>query len=753
MADTIFSKVKNAGKITEDATKKKAATPLTDLSANLGQNVPTDQLSASLMGANPDQTKMVGGQPQIRNAIQKNAQGAPEDLATQQRTAQPRKGANAEEQAKIDEQQRLAGLGSLDNRVQNIVNQKLDLQNKTMALEVDDSKLLGTLSEDQKTRVKELAMKVTAGTATPQDTAELNQLMGRDINSVLTQQEISGFLKTPEQIAQEQAAREVQDNITLQDISSEELGYNSYDELAADLGLPPEQMAGMSVSDLIAAVQSKQRTDFSSADRWRAVLADPTSSVNDKTEAQNMLREMGATGVREVSDDMKKLSSDVAASNTVEFGGETYTTEELLKDETVAGIAKQYFENPDAAARIKASSPGLAAFFDQHTKLFADATQHIGEEVAELNTAMTNRKKQIDTLKSIFGTDAAAVVPDITKVSTDDIQLPSFVTEPRLAQADKVGIGSLATNLRTMNPAFADRIIGLSYDDIKALGLNTEGGRQSFATFAAVQSNLNKSMAEVDPEQLITSIYGNPADLSHNLQALKAVGGGTDGILDANGDGIIDSQPEIAERLKRRYGGQDIVSGFLNSNPLGNAQTLQQRVAQYTDTNTPKGAIFAAYKNDGKLDQNEINGIADQYTNTRNIAGLKELTAMNPAFNSAWDHTTRLVADGMLKGMGADYDIETIQKKLFGNTDSMDIGLLEQMTNNLTNVTINGNKANYNPNTMSEIEQLRTMANGILQGKKAAKAKQEAEDKARQEAQMRAMMAAMSRTSRSPGRV
>lgn len=655
---SLLDTIKQNGQITTNA-KKRPATPIDQLSQNSGMTVPTDQMSATLLGANPDQVKMVGGAPQMRNAIQKNSEPA-KDQATQQREAQPRRAGTTDEQAQIDEQKRLANLGTLDSRVQNLAQQKLDLQNQTLALDIDTTKLPGyaTMAPADQTKLKDLALKVNDGSATPDDTAELNRLLGRDINSVLTKEEISGFLKSGEQLAAEQAARETQDNITLEDIQPQELGYSSYADLASDLGLDPNTINTMTINQLVEAVQAKQRNDYSSADRWRQVLADPTSSVNDRAEAARVLREMGAVGVRQSDDNMEKLSADIDASNTVEFGGEQYTIKELLSDETIAGIAKNYFNDPDAAERVRKENPGLAAFFDQHTELLEKASQNVSSEVGDLDKILTQKKGVIDELKGIFGSDGySAMFSGLDAVNTEVPTLPKFIQEKsKFSGSELVGVGTMIGDLNKLSPQFSDKLINMSYDDLKSLGLTTQAGRDDFMTYAQLQNTLNQPAASVDPDNVISQMFGDETALQSNLRSLKAMTGSTDPILDANNDGIMDDTQTILSRLQNKYSGQDLLGGFKQNNPTTQATTLAQTINQYKTPGSPENALFNAYS-DGNLSAQEVSDIGNHFSAGNDLKSLKTLSNKNSTFSDYW---------AMSSMNAANTDLQTATGKTLG---------------------------------------------------------------------------------------
>ncbi len=350
------------------------------LQAGLQAPPVTPMGTAGLPETNPDVAKMSGTPAQKTNALRLAIQGQA-DLGTRQRQTQVRTQATAGEQKQLSLAQTLSGIGGLNARVPTLVAQMTQgatqqalTQPVQLTGDVETNKLVQNLASNPMdfTSAQQLAVKlgIPAPTDTVSMTAFQTALAGK----------IPGFAESGagQQLASAQGA------LTLTDADWQSMGLENTQAAADLLGLTPEQLGGMNVSQVIDAVQTEIYTDFAETGQWEQKANDPTLGATERAEARAHLRDLGAVGVTSAVAGMDKLADDLMDAKQVDINGEMIDIEDLLSSDFISGLAKSYLEGSDEdKAEFQKNEPDLAKFFDT----YKDA---IGKVVDQIDVGMQN---------------------------------------------------------------------------------------------------------------------------------------------------------------------------------------------------------------------------------------------------------------------------------------------------------------------------------------------------------------------------
>lgn len=354
-----------------------------ELAAQAGRAPSRQPLETAVLGGTPDQAKMAGTPAQKTAALRTNIQGQ-EDLATRLRRNQVRREATSEEAGQMEKAGKLQQLGSLDERVQQLAEQRIaeatgqtgEVQIQAQQEDQEMNNLLNVLSDPN-------------ATTEQQNTAlfQINKKLGKNtIDEMLTAAEVQGmFGRAEEQIA---------DNLVLDAIEAGELdlqgmGFENAEELSGLIGADVSQMT---ISELLDQVNAAIEQEYSQVEDLKSRINDPRLGPAERAEARAQLREMGAVGIRSAETDLEEMADAIEQADTVEYAGQEIQVEELLGDEYMSGLIKEYLlESDDAgnptspwAEDFKADHPELVKFISEHQNILTQAMGDIGDDVANL---------------------------------------------------------------------------------------------------------------------------------------------------------------------------------------------------------------------------------------------------------------------------------------------------------------------------------------------------------------------------------
>jgi hypothetical protein len=608
-------------------------------SEQLAQNVgmpaaPTTPVGTSGIGATPDSAKMAGSPAQklssIRQAIQpKTSLADTERLRT---TAQ----------ATVDETQRIKELRDATQQLGFVNSQYVTgVQNAlqgvgapaTFTQQIKEDEI-AKLAPGLQAKAKELAGKVAEGTLTTQDIQDYATANALDLDNA--KKSLQSLVETADEAAAHQAG-----------------------------AWTAEELEKLEAPDANAAASRMSASEMGQLQR---VLQDPLSSESDKRAALKELRRLGEVGI---SAGMAEFSEQVAAAKdavTIDWGGEEFSPEELLSNNVIRDDALTYLSMTDLEAkrRLREEEPEFYAWVESMKASLADEVEAFETTNA---AAVTNKQNNLalTTLPNGLTLPAdIAKVLGIDTTSTSPAQPSKLFTEVLSSkEAAPALVAPLTHTLETLNrisPEYASILGNLGLEDLKAAGLSTPEDIQNF------EGHLQQlhDVATQDTSQLLSTLlptYGGTTEkiqeglnplltldsmpefsgmLSDNDRALLS-------ILDADGDGVVDSPENIKAAYQSHYGTPQGAMEAIRrgENPtLSTPESLLAGIQKSFASNSLYSALAPALKNDRKIDAAEMG-------NFISTADYKSLKAAG-----AWDAVVDAEAKTSLKGA-----VQDAQKK------------------------------------------------------------------------------------------
>lgn len=534
---------------------------------------PTSPASQALLGATPDQTKMAGTPAQKSSSLRMST-GAQPDLQTTLRQQQVRTQKTASEEAETQKAQQLAGLGDLQGRVQNLIRTSVVPTQQVAGLgTVDASSISGITPEN--------AAATTAALQAYTDSGDINQLAeaSRLLGRVVQPEEVAGILQDPSKILGAAVATATPDQLTVQQLRDQGLSYSDR-ELADLLGMPAQDVAGMSLQQLQDAVQQATTQEFQQVEEVRRQATNPNLGPAERAAARDQLREASGTGMASTEEDVRKLEESVASADQVEFGGQEYSVEELLQDDHISDLISEYLDAPedsDIRKHFDESEPALAEYIRQNETALSDAARARGDTAGTYKQVVEDNKKLTTTPSGVTLSDSVLekLVPGYDKFSADKFDPASnpYLEIMQSGTPEGEQLAQEMNRLATTNPAILDEISGLTSEEIKQLGIAT--GSQTWQDYVQYQDALSRIEATMqsDPTQAYAAatggVAGDPAQLQSYLDEQRfysnLTGEDTTGnysALDANRDGILDPPQSVLQTLQADHHSiRDILAG------------------------------------------------------------------------------------------------------------------------------------------------------------------------------------------------
>lgn len=330
-------------------------------------------LGATRAGATPDQAKMAKTQARIQAATQQAL--APQvvqppvppadQLQTAQRQAQGQGAITVQsQQPQLNTTQALAGLSSLgQQRVQAAINQRLNelSQQQLNAQIVNQAQLAqmlgltGTQPAEQQAALTAFQQLLQSYAAEPtqEKLVQLEQLrrdagfQGDFTNATALNQ----FYQPPEAAVGTGAAQLLQDQLTIQDFTPNELGFQSFSELAQVLGVAEQDLQDMTIQDLQTQVQqAAQREQQHIADLRAKIAASPPGSAQ-RLIYERRLNNVLAGGASQVELKAAEAAEDIELADKITVGNEQLTVEQLLGDQKFSNLIERYLSAPTDEAK------------------------------------------------------------------------------------------------------------------------------------------------------------------------------------------------------------------------------------------------------------------------------------------------------------------------------------------------------------------------------------------------------------------
>jgi hypothetical protein len=553
-----------------------SVTPINDMTSQAGVLAPpTTPAGVGMLGGNQHQQKMAGTPAQKQSAMTFVQQKGPDQtLATEQRLASSKRALTAEEEAAKQKAGKLEQLATIPEQV----NQAIQAQMSKLAeAKPVQAAVVGAEAGSNQAQLLE---KLRANPADTETLAKLNVAMGRAPNTAMTAQELEKLYQSSTAAIAQAGAQAVDNNIGVGTLS----GIDTT-ELSQVLGMTPEQVAGMTVSQLTDAVNAQRQAEFTRTQQAQAEMSRGLAGAAEQAAMRQQLREFSTTGVRSREADVQKIENAVESGETVDFGGKSYEIGELLSDDNISEMITDFINAPTsaAAAELRKSSPALVKFIEDNQAVLKAATDVMKQTVGKLgqitkanqalvtygNTSLPrNLVSQILPESAVFG--GKAIDPQSVPVLKAINALPP----ERREQA--------ATNLsrlEALNPELSKQVAGLSEDEIRKLDL----GNPNSPAIRAIEDNLNftKQLAAINPnntDEVLTLLTGTPTtekELQASLDMEKSLAelgikstGAFAANFDRNRDGKVDNAKDVIKDLLAPKSIRDILGGARTSASL-----------------------------------------------------------------------------------------------------------------------------------------------------------------------------------------
>lgn len=424
------------GQLTEQAPEE-----IQNLAGQAGlQAPPTTAIGAGMLGANADQQKMMGTPAQKQAALSLALQPPEQGLAGALRRQQSRTTLTGEEQEKQQKNTDMENLGNLGDRVTQFIDtQRQLLQEQEAPVDVQ------AVDQFQGRDVSTLKQNLAALRADPNNMQlqlEVNKALGRNINSTLSPDEINKLYESATDSIARGTAGNVDNDLTVSDlIESEQFGYD-LPTLSNLLGIPQDRIASLNVGQLRSEINRVGDEEFQKTQELEQQAQSGKLGIAERAAALQAQREQSTTGIRATEADYSNLEQQISNADQVTFGGKQYGIDDLLRDETISGIVKEYMDSPEGSEvrqRIDSTEPGLKAFIDRNRNVLAEAAQKLGGAATEF-TGIQEANKQIGKVGS----------SEVSEKILKDV-VPGF-GELQASKTDPNSIPVLAAVRRSSNP-------------------------------------------------------------------------------------------------------------------------------------------------------------------------------------------------------------------------------------------------------------------------------------------------------------
>lgn len=524
---------------------------------------PTTAVGVGLIGGNEHQQKMAATPQAKQGVINANEEG-PKALE-----ARIRKQVTEQEQEKQEKAKQAEKLGGVQGKVQSFIDTQVqNLTNQQVSAVGEVPSTIPNQSPDLKSKL-ELA---TSGDMNA--IMEINKLLGKNPNAPLTAEEIQNLYQSADKTLGAQAASAIS-QVSLGEI---DLGM-PLSELAALIGVSEADVNTMSLDQLEAKMEELQSQDFSRGAATSAQVNNVGLGGAQKQLAMQDLAEQSSVGQAAAETNIAATINAIDRGQTVEFGGQNYTLEELLSDEVLSNMIEEAALNPEsqAAKDLQQEEPALWNWVQQNKASIEASVKQAGAAATQFSD-LQKKNQEMATIGGMKLSDtlAKALIPGYGQFSTSELNASPAIKHLQALPPDqaKVAMSSLGEleALGNLGIQAIQDLADMTPEQISALEIQKPGGlfsqyKDAVKEFAQVQS-----LSLEDPEGIYDAWYG-PSESQSSLtkrladeQLAASLGFPTGGAkdLDADGDGKLDTPEQLLSRLnsKTQVGGlSDFLSG------------------------------------------------------------------------------------------------------------------------------------------------------------------------------------------------
>lgn len=496
----------------------------------------TNQALAQSLGASPDSTKMIGTQAQKTPVLQAQAQKE-QTLAGAQRLDQGRMQSSTAEQSAMLKAQQMSQLGSLSTRVQGLIESKLQGLSTAAPVsqaQVQQSALASQLSltpeqltrdlqdpESKASKVQASLISLTQNPTGPLAEQAMKQLADLGYN----ERQVALMIDTSGAVTAKNAATQLEDTVKLGDLDFTQMGFGSQEEVATMLGVPAAELANMTLPQFQEQIAKVQMDQFDQAQELKAQLAALPKGSAQRQVLEQQLRDLGQVGVKVMERKVAQTVKEIDQADKVTLGGETYSVDELLKDEKIESLIKEYiYATPERQQEMLPSEKfgDLRDWINSNQLALADLTSELSA------TSDAFRETQ----------EAYATMGDLNK----DISLAPDILET-------LGIGYDPTKAVTSAEAEAQKQALLDSNVGKAITTaDPKANREIAAKLTPENTAILKDMS---PAAIQDAHKYGELSMDATIRDLAGIPEGADFVTDADQQAAIDAAIFIRDELDR----------------------------------------------------------------------------------------------------------------------------------------------------------------------------------------------------------
>jgi hypothetical protein len=526
---------------------------------------PTTPIGVAMIGGNPDQQKMAGTPAQLNAALNKARDAAaPESsLQTALRRQQVRTQATAQEAGKLQKSADMQALGGLGDRVTNFIDaQRQLLQEQGQEAATGGGVEVAAVDKFAETNLVPIKDKLKELRKNPNNMQlmlEIQQALGMDINKQLAPGEVEKLYEEAVSAIARGGAEVVDDALTVEDLLTQpDFGYdvNSLSEL---LGVPADQLVNYNLTQLRQQISAVADQEFAQTQQLAQQAGSTQLGVAERGLARQAGMEASRVGLRSTEADVARIEEQIQRADRVLFGGQEYSVDQLLQDETISKIINDYMKSgPDSEFRkiVERGEPGLINFIKQNEAVIADATEKLELGASEFKQIQdSNKELQSKPFGGIKLDDSLAsqIIPGFgtlqaQRVDPNTVPLLKYVTSkgPQAGTAVASELNAAVQN----NPTLTKQVPRLTEQQLTNLGI--ENGAGSLWAQAKSSDDTYKQIRNIAPSDtnaLLQIKFGpgvSTQDIEKSLKKNRVStvlgfggGSGTEWV-DPNGDGVPD---------------------------------------------------------------------------------------------------------------------------------------------------------------------------------------------------------------------
>ena len=482
-------------------------------------SAPTSPLGAAGIGASQDMAKMSGTGAQIRATIRETLKERTDVMDVMGEAERGASRGRFQVQQIQQQLQTLGGLGSLDNRVAELVRARITASEQPVAgltNEVNDKALEDTiklanplLTEDALAtavdKAKEGFESLRENTSKSGVVALLKSI---GIEATIDDDATTLAQKLAETGIYDQATAEdikdAMDKIALdtkelkvKDLEKDDLDFDKA-SAAAVLGLDVEDLDNMTLGEVKSQLAAYRSSTFTNVDELREVLDNPFSSQSQKDFARKRLAELGAVGVTSFEQKANNLQAQMEEGDTVKVGDKQVKVEEIMTDPTLRATIATALDSPEELAKLAKSDSALADWVKKN----AGALKDIKDELtAGLGDLAVNIKDQKDYYADAPPDALDKLVPGWRNATDADLDT---------LKADQI------TNLMTVGQVLNGSLV--KDDKGKDIPLSSEQRNMALTLL----SRLGKDKAIAFPAAMLNSIVTTAGSETEAVDMLNA---------------------------------------------------------------------------------------------------------------------------------------------------------------------------------------------------------------------------------------